>query len=84
MLSLNQVIYDMRIRFPLLQFQITLSDNGPKFYWVYIRSSNQVYMKVELNINEDEESVIACIIENHGFMRKDFTIIMDSLLNSFD
>jgi hypothetical protein len=86
MLSLNQVIMDMRIRFPLLDFYLTSSHNGPTFWWVNIRviGRNDIYMMVEVDINYDEESVIACVIDNRGFKRKDFTLIMDSFLNSFD
>lgn len=86
MLGLNQVIHDMRIRFPLLDFQLTPSNNGPSFWWIHIRrgNSNVEYMRIEVDINYEQESVIASIIENHGFRRKEFTLIMDSFLNSFD
>ena len=86
MLGLNQVLHDMRIRFPLLSFQLQPSNNGPTFWWVLIRpyGVQDIYMWVEIDINYATESVIACIIENHGFRRKDFTLIMDSFLNSFD
>jgi hypothetical protein len=86
MRGLNQVFQDMQARFPLLDFQITASYSGPSFSWVHVRdpNNNVKFMRIEVDINYDQESVIASIIENNGFMRKEFTLIMDSFLNSFD
>ena len=85
MLALNQVIHDMRLRFPLLDFQVTSSNTGPSFWWVHVRDPNNVkFMRIEVDVDYEQESVIASLIENNGFLRKEFTLIMDSFLNSFD
>ena len=86
MLYLNQVIQDMELRFPLLDFQVTSSNTGPSFWWVHVRdrNNNVKFMRIEVDVHYEQESVIASLIENNGFLRKEFTLIMDSFLNSFD
>lgn len=73
----------MEIEFPNLEFQADYKDG---LYYVSIWSRIQRWknMNVELIINEPEESVIASLLTNTGFQRREFTTILDHLLNSFD
>jgi len=84
MKHLTQVIQDMRIRFPNLYFQMFSSNSGPSFWWIRVYKNVNYFMDIEVDIHYLEESVIACLIENRGFERKEFSLILDSFLNSFD
>lgn len=84
MKHLTQVLPEMRIRFPNLHFQMFPSDSGPSFWWIRVYKNMNYFMDVEVDINYHQESVIACLIENRGFQRKEFSLILDSFLNSFD
>jgi hypothetical protein len=84
MKHLTQVIEDMRIRFPNLHFQMFASNSGPSFWWIRVYKNVNYFMDIEVDIHYHQESVIACLIENRGFQRKEFSLILDSFLNSFD
>ena len=83
MRHLTEVIQDMRETFSHMYFKLTPSNNGPDFSWIHI-TSDDLEMKIEVCINYQEESVIACLVQNSGFGRKAFSLILDTFLDAFD
>jgi hypothetical protein len=73
---------DMEVRFPSHIF--TIDEGNAIGFWVAtIRRGNR-QMTVEMEIDYNQESVMVAVLHNQGFMRSEFTRLLDSLLNSFD
>jgi hypothetical protein len=83
MKHIYNIVSDMEIEFPNLEFQ-TGFKNGLYYVTIWSRIQSWKHMNVELIINEPQESVIASLLTNTGFQRREFTTILDYLLNSFD
>ena len=80
--NIFNVISDMEVRFPSHTFSVAESHNTG--FWVAIITRGNRNMTIELDIDYHQESVMVAVLHNQGFMRSEFTRILDSLLNSFD
>jgi len=81
--NLFDVLVEMRIRWPnhrWLPPYIPANDNR----WLLRIERGHRYMNVELDIDYDAQSVIACVLENHGFERREFTPLMNAFMDAFD
>jgi hypothetical protein len=81
--NLHNVIADMRIRWPNHTWTNPYSANDNNFWIVRIERGNRT-MTVELDIDYNAESVIACVLDNHGFERREFTPILNAFMSAFD
>ena len=81
--NIYNVVADMRIRWPNHSWAEPQSPNNNGFYIVRIERGNRE-MTIELEIDYDGESVIACVLENRGFERREFTPLMNAFMNAFD
>jgi hypothetical protein len=81
--NLHNVIADMRVRWPNHSWANPYSVNNDNFWIVRIERGNRT-MTVELDIDYNAESVIACVLDNHGFERREFTPLLNAFMNAFD
>jgi len=81
--SLFNVIDDLRVQWPNHLWSNPHSPNNNNFWIVQIQRGNRE-MSIELDIDYDAASVIACIIDNHGFERREFSPLMNAFMNAFD
>lgn len=81
--NLHNVIADMRLRWPNHTWANPYSENNDNFWMVKIERGNR-RMTVELDIDYNAESVIACVLHNHGFERREFTPLLDAFMSAFD
>ena len=73
---------DMEVRFPNHTFSV--SESQTSGFWIAIITRGNRNMTIELDIDYQQESVMVAVLHNQGFMRCEFSRILDSLLNSFD
>jgi hypothetical protein len=80
--NVYNVISDMEVRFPNHLFSV---DEGNAIgFWVATISRGTRQMTIEMEIDHIQESVMVAVLHNQGFMRTEFTRLLDSLLNAFD
>jgi len=72
----------MEVRFPNHIFRV---DEGNAIgFWVATIARGNRQMTIEMEIDYHQASVMVAVLHNQGFMRSEFTRLLDSLLNSFD
>ena len=81
--NLFDVIDDLRVRWPNHLWSNPYSPNNNSFWIVRIERGNR-QMTVELDIDYNSASVIACVLHNHGFERREFTPLMNAFMEAFD
>jgi hypothetical protein len=59
------------------------SDEASEVWIVRIERGNR-NMTVELDIDYNAQSVIACVLDNRGFERREFTPLMNAFMEAFD
>jgi hypothetical protein len=81
--NLFNVIADMRLRWPNHTWNNPYSPNNNNFWIVRIERGNRT-MTVELDIDYDAESVVASLLDNNGFERREFTPLLNAFMGAFD
>jgi len=81
--NLFDVIADMRVRWPNHTWGNPYIPVNNNLWLVRIERGNRM-MTVELDIDYHAESVIACVLENRGFERREFTPLMNAFMEAFD
>ena len=80
MRSVDNVITDMRVRFPGYQFEIETSGH---MSFMTVRSSPGHFMTVELDIDYGQDSIVACVMNNFKFGNSNMALVLDTMFAVF-
>ena len=83
--NIQNAISDVEVLIGGNHFLITANFLGTTNDWhtVSFKNNEGCYLEVEILINEDQESVVMCVLEDRGFTKDQINLIMNTLEDQF-
>lgn len=78
--NLDNVVYDMRNIYPNFEFDYETTGN---LTLVTVKRSPGRFMTVEFDIDYNQNSIVACVMNNFHFGNVSMTSVMNTMLSMF-